>query len=269
MTLNLACQEHEVPGDTLEAKWELLAEVGFHGIELHGHDQAFADRLPELQRAVAAGVPLPSVCLISEQFIGDFDAEVRAEAVANMKTLLSVIAQVGGRGAITPAAFGRFSAALPPFTPPVAIEDSRKWLAECLAELGEHAGREGVKVFLEPLNRYEDHLLNTLSQAVELIEEVGSPHIQVMADLFHMNIDEDSMAGALRDAAPHLGHVHLADSNRAHPGTGHTDFAPIVAALEEIGFDGFLAMECGIRGDRRAGLAQVAGVINGTRAAAA
>lgn len=266
--LKLLVQEHEVPGKTLEEKWDLLQEVGFHGIELHGKDQAFGERLPELQRAAAAGVPLPSVCLITERFIGDWDADQRTRAVANMKTLLSTIAAVGGKGAITPAAFGMFSKALPPFRSPRSAEEDRKVLLEALAELGEHAGREGVEVFLEPLNRYEDHMLNKLHQAVSLIEELGSPHVKVMADTFHMNIEEDDIPASLRATGALLGHVHLADSQRSHPGSGHTDFASIAATLRELEFDGYLAMECGIRGDKKDSLAQVSAIFNGGSATA-
>ena len=261
--LRLLVQEHEIPGGSLEEKWELLQEVGFHGIELHGRDQQFAERLPELRQAAAAGVPMPSVCLISEQFIGDWDAGVRKDAVANMKTLLSTIAAVGGTGAITPAAFGLFSKALPPFKAPRTVEEDRAVLLEALAELGEHAGREGVAVYLEPLNRYEDHMLNKLHQAVSLIEELGSPHVKVMADTFHMNIEEDDIPASLRATGVLLGHVHLADSQRSHPGSGHTDFASIAAALRELSFDGCLAMECGIRGDKKESLKQASALFNG------
>jgi sugar phosphate isomerase/epimerase len=260
MRLKLACQEHLVPGDTLEAKWEVLAQAGFAGIELHGRDQAFPERLPELQRAKRAGVPLPSVCLISDHFIGDFDAERRRDAIENMKGLLTTIAAVGGEGAVTPAAFGLASRALPPFAVPRSPEEDREVLLVGLAELAEHARAEGVLIYLEPLNRYEDHMLNRVEQAAELAAAVGSDHIKVLGDLFHMGIEEDDSAAAIRAAGPALAHVHLADSGRAHPGTGQFDYAPIVAALHEIGFDGHLAMECGIRGDVPAALAQVAAI---------
>lgn len=260
--LKLLVQEHEIPGRTLEEKWELLQEVGFHGIELHGNDGRFGPRLPELERAVAAGVPLPTVCLISERFIGDWDADARRGAVANMKILLSTIAAVGGTGAITPAAFGLFSKALPPFKSPRSVEDDRKVLLECLAELSDHAAAEGVQVYLEPLNRYEDHMLNKLHQAVSLIEELGSDHVKVMADTFHMNIEEDDMAASLTRTGALLGHLHLADSQRSHPGSGHTDFASIAAALRAMDYDGHLAMECGIRGDKKESLRQVAALFN-------
>jgi sugar phosphate isomerase/epimerase len=73
-----------------------------------------------------------------------------------------------------------------------------------------------------------------------------------------MNIEEDDFTESIRRADGYLAHVHLADSNRAHPGAGHTDFAPILGALGEIGFDGYLAMECAIRGDAETVLSQVA-----------
>jgi sugar phosphate isomerase/epimerase len=179
-----------------------------------------------------------SVCLISDRFIGDFDAEIRREATDHMKDLLSGIAELGGTGAVTPAAYGLASKRLPPFTVPRTEEEDRRVLLEALEELGEHAEREGTLVLLEPLNRYEDHMLNRVDQAVELCEAVGRPSVKVMGDLFHMNIEEG-----------HLAHVHLADSSRLQPGTAHADFADAFGALRDIGFEGFMAMECGIRGN--------------------
>ncbi len=262
--IGLACQEHLVPGETLEEKWRLLSSWGYDGIELHGHgDMAFARRRPELRRAREAGVELPTVCVIMDHFIGDFDAERRRDAMANMRSLLSTIAEVGGRGAITPASFGMASRALPPFRIPRSPDEDRRVLLEGLRELGEHAGELGVTVLLEPLNRYEDHMLNRLEQGAELCDELGLPSVRLMGDLFHMSIEEDDLAAAVRRFAPYLAHVHLADSNRAHPGAGHTDFTPIVAALEEVGFDGYLALECGIRGDAREVLPAVAERMHG------
>ena len=260
MSFRLTAQENLIPGDSLERKWEVLVEAGFSGIELHGHDRAFAERLPELERARDAGVVMPTVCIITDHFIGDFDADRRRDAVENAKALLTTIAAVGGEGAITPASFGMFSRALPPFAAPRSREEDREVLLAGLSELGEHAAREGVFVYLEPLNRFEDHMLNRVADAVELAAAVGSEHVKVMGDLFHMGIEEDDSAAAIRAAGDALRHIHLADNQRAHPGTGQLDYAPIVAALRATGYDGWLAMECGIRGDVPAALRQVAGI---------
>jgi sugar phosphate isomerase/epimerase len=262
--VRLACQEHLIPGDTLEQKWQLLGAAGFDGIELHGRGGfAFEGRLSELRRARSAGVPMPTVCVIMDHFIGDFDAARRRDAIANMKSLLSTIAEVGGEGAITPASFGMHSNALPPFRSPRSPEQDREVLLEGLEELGRHASSEGVLLYLEPLNRYEDHMLNRLAQASELCDQAAQESIKVMADLFHMNLEEDGIAEAIREWGALVGHVHLADSGRAHPGTGHIDFAAALAALNDVGFTGVMAMECSIRGDPRQVLPDVARRLRG------
>jgi sugar phosphate isomerase/epimerase len=258
--VKLACQEQLIPGDTLEEKWQLVSRAGFDGIELLGRgDGAFERRLAELRAARDAGVVLSSVCVAMDHFIGDFDAERRRDAIEQMKTLLSVIGEVGGVGAITPAAFAQWSNALPPWEPPprTSAED-RDVLVEALTDLGEHAARDGVSVFFEPLNRYEDHMVNTLDEAAEIVRAVGLPSVTVMADTFHMSIEEDDLGASVRSTGELIGHVQLGDSGRLQPGVGHLDWAPLMEAFRAIGYDGWLAMECGIRGDREAALPRVA-----------
>src|SRR5215210_2378453 len=247
--MKLACQEHILPGEGILEKWEFASSAGFDGIELRGTED-WLERLDELRSAREQGVVFSSVCLISDRFIGDFDAGRRREAVEHMKRLLSGIAELGGIGAVTLAAFGLASKRLPPFEVPRTEEEDRRVLLKALKELGEHAESEGTLVLLEPLNRYEDHMLNRVEQAVELCQTVGRP-IKVMGDLFHMNIEEDDLGEAIRRAEGHLVHVHLADSNRLQPGSGHTDFIGVFDALSGIGFGGYMAMECGIRCDAR------------------
>ncbi len=254
--MRLACQEQLLPGDSILEKWEFASSAGFDGIELRG-TRDWRERLAGLKAARERGVVFSSVCLIDDRFIGDFDAERRREAVEHMKWLLSGIAELGGVGAITPAAYGLASRRLPPFEVPRTEEEDRRVLLDALEELGEHADREGVLVLLEPLNRYEDHMLNRLEGAVELSRAAERGSVRVMGDLFHMNIEEDDPAGSIRRADEYLAHVHLADSNRLQPGAGHSDFAPIFGALRDIGFDGYLAMECGIRGEAETALPEV------------
>jgi sugar phosphate isomerase/epimerase len=257
--MRLSCQEHLIPGRDLIEKWDLIRAAGYDGIELHGHgDFAFRGRLEELRAARSAGAVLPTVCVIMDHFIGDFDEARRGDAIENMKSLLSVIADIEGTGAITPASYGMFSRRLPPYEPPRNEEADRRVLLAALAELGEHAEREGVLLFLEPLNRYEDHMVNRLEQAVSLCAEAGSPALKVMGDTFHMNIEEDDPPAAIRKTASDLAHIHLSDSNRAHPGSGHFDFHSVLAALKETGFDGYMALECAIRGEPESVLAEVA-----------
>jgi sugar phosphate isomerase/epimerase len=254
--VKLSCQEHLLPGDSIIEKWEFAATAGFDGIELRG-TRDWRERLDYLGAARDRGAVFSSVCLIDDRFIGDLDPDRRREAVEHMKDLLSGIGELGGVGAITPAAFGQTSRALPPFKAPRTPDEDRRVLLEGLEELGEHAGNVGTLVLLEPLNRYEDHMLNRLDQGVELAAVSGSAAVRVMGDLFHMNIEEDDLGESIRRASDYLAHVHLADSNRAHPGAGHTDFAPAFGALREIGFDGYMAMECAVRGNARMELPRV------------
>jgi sugar phosphate isomerase/epimerase len=254
--VRLACQEHILPGDGILEKWAFAASAGFDGIELRGTED-WRERLDELRAVREQGVVFSSVCLISDRFIGDFDADRRREAVEHMKHLLSGIAELGGTGAVTPAAYGLASRRLPPFEVPRTEEEDRRVLLDALEELGELAEREGTLVLLEPLNRYEDHMLNRVEQAAELCEAVGRPSVKVMGDLFHMNIEEDDPGETIKQADDYLAHVHLADSNRVQPGAGHTNFARAFEALRSVGFEGYMAMECGIRGDAREVLPEV------------
>ena len=254
--MRLACQEHILPGDDILEKWEFASSAGFDGIELRGTED-WRERLDELRAAREQGVVFSSVCLISDRFVGDFDPDRRREAIEHMKHLLSGIAELGGTGAVTPAAYGLASRRLPPFEVPRTEEEDRRVLLEGLEELGEHAESEGTLVLLEPLNRYEDHMLNRVEQATELCEAVGRRSVKVMGDLFHMNIEEDDLGASIRQAEAHIAHVHLADSNRLQPGVGHTDFAGAFEALRGIDFGGYMAMECGIRGDAGEALPKV------------
>jgi sugar phosphate isomerase/epimerase len=252
--MKLSCQEQLLPGTSLEEKFEFASRAGFAGIELRARgDGQFAARLSELRAAARAGVVMPTVCPETDHFIGDFDADRRRDAVVQLRSQLSVIAELGGEGVLTPASWGMFSLRLPPFTPPRDPREDRKVLLEALLELAEHAAGEGVWLALEPINRYEDYMVNRLDQAVDLAEEVerelGLDSVRVCADLFHMNIEEDDLAEAILAAGPRIAHVHVDDTNRLQPGTGHMDFAAVLDALRAVGYDGWLALECRLRGD--------------------
>jgi sugar phosphate isomerase/epimerase len=147
MIPRLAVQEHLIAGGSLLEKWERAQKLGFEAIELRGGGGAdFLQRLPELRQASKAGVVLPTVCTITDRFIGDIDPGRRDKALQGMKTLLSAIAELGGRGAITPAAFGRHSNVLPVFGSRRDPHEDRLVLLEMLSRLGDHARAEGVLV---------------------------------------------------------------------------------------------------------------------------
>ncbi|WP_435006706.1 TIM barrel protein [Tundrisphaera lichenicola] len=117
------------------------------------------------------------------------------------------------------------------------------YLADALEDLGEHARQYGVPLIYEPLNRYETDLANTLDAGLKILRSLSTANVTLLADLFHMNIEEFNVADSLRAAGKHIGHVHFVDSNRRAAGFGHTDFAPIAQALHEVGFRGYASAE--------------------------
>jgi sugar phosphate isomerase/epimerase len=117
------------------------------------------------------------------------------------------------------------------------------YLADALEELGEHAQQYEVPLIFEPLNRYETDMINTVEGGLTLLRSLSTRNVVLLADLFHMNIEETDVAAAIR-AGGWVGHVHFADSNRRPVGLGHTDLAPVVAALHDIGYDGYVSAEC-------------------------
>jgi sugar phosphate isomerase/epimerase len=263
--VNLTCQEQLLPGRDPAGEVGRRPRVRLRGIELRGQGgHRIRERLPELRAARRAGVVLPTVCVEMLHFIGDFDGERRRDAIANVATMLSVIAELGGTAAMTPASYGMFSRRLPPFEPPARRGGRpRRAARRARASWASTPAREGVAVLLEPLNRYEDHMVNRLEQAVELAEATGLAAVGVVADSYHMNIEETHPSEALRAAGHRLVHVQVSDSNRLEPGAGHLDWSGFVGALRDAGYTGDLAAECRLSGPADQVLPKAAAVLRG------
>ena len=245
--MKLACQEGMTPGKTLREKFDNLERWGYEGMEFGG--RGLAGRVKEISRTAARSAVKP--CTICAGYGGcllDPDPGQRAQAVAEIKDLLSVGADLGVVGLIVVPLFGRPRMPdLSPLADPYKLE--HQVFQRVLDELAEHAGKVKCAVLLEPLNRYEAHFLKRLEQAVPYARRVNTPYVKIMADFFHMSIEEADIAKSIAKAGKWIAHVHLADSNRWLPGHGHTDFAPGFAALKAARFRNYMALECGIPGD--------------------
>jgi sugar phosphate isomerase/epimerase len=112
-------------------------------------------------------------------------------------------------------------------------------LRDCIAT----ASTYGVRMALEPLNRYETDLVHTVDEGIELIQEIGSPFLGLLLDTFHMNIEEASIEDSIIRAGKSIFHFHVADSNRMYPGSGHLNFASILQALRSAGYQGWISGE--------------------------
>lgn len=249
--MKLAIQHHLVPGDSLTEKFERAAAFGFDGVELAawGLPKPFAEEHEAIEAAKrASGLPVASFCTMRDDDFVHPDPEERTKRFDRLVALLRFADAVEAAGIIGL-----------PIRQPLTMPDLSPWAdtRQVTTELAVRilanaiAATEGVtaKIFLEPLNRYETKYLNTVGHGAELCRAVGSPRLRIMADLYHMNIEEADLATSLTKAGDLVGHVHLADSNRWLPGHGHTNFVRPMRALHKAGFAGWFALECMITGD--------------------
>ncbi len=150
----------------------------------------------------------------------------------------SIIDLAGSLGA--PAIIGSMQGR---WTDEVDRDTATGYLADALEALGADAAAHGVPLIYEPLNRYETNLVNTIEAGVALLKTLSTRNVVLLADLFHMNIEERDLAAAIHAGQGHIGHVHFVDSNRRPAGCGHTNFGPIAHALAEIDYHGYASAE--------------------------
>jgi len=125
----------------------------------------------------------------------------------------------------------------------VSLEQARAWVAEALEDLGEHAASHRQPLLFEFLNRYETNLFNRWNQPRKFLRGLKCMNVKMLADLFHMNIEEADLADAIIAGGDLIGHVHFADSNRQAVGFGHTMVGPAIDALRRINYKGYLSAE--------------------------
>jgi sugar phosphate isomerase/epimerase len=243
VTVSLVAQARGGPfvfWDDLPAACARASELGFDAIEIFAPNaQAVPDEVlrPLLERhqLKLAAVGTGGGWVVHKWTLTHVDPEVRAKARQFIREIIDWGARFGAP-AILGSMQGRFEGG-------VSREQAVAWLTEALNDLGEHAQQRGVPFLYEFLNRYETNLFNRVADSVDLLRTLQTGNVKLLADLFHMNIEEVSIAGALQRGGSHIGHVHFVDSNRRAAGCGHTDFGPVAEALKRIGFDGYVSAE--------------------------
>ena len=224
----------------LEAAARTAAELGFDAIEIFAPSPDAVDGsklrglLDELKLEVAA-VGTGAGMVIHGLNLTDPDPAQRRKAADFIRKIIDFGAEYNAP-AIIGSMQGKWGSELDHAT-------ALGLLAAALNELGAHAGAKNVALIYEPLNRYETNLVNTIAVGVELMKSLDVNNVKLLADIFHMNIEEANIADAIRAGEGFIGHVHFVDSNRRAAGMGHLDFAPIVAALKETGYDGYISAE--------------------------
>ena len=255
--MQVSIREAMIPRETLADKVTWLESVGLDAVELH--TGSLSHTADELRQAFAASPIVVSAVEGARGLLGPDPAE-RAAVKQTLRERLTLAGALGAVGVLLVPQWGR-APALPDLSPLASGADlERDLLLALLRELAPDARAAGVSLFLEPLNRYEAYLVNRLEQGAAIAAAVG-PEIGVMADFYHMNIEEADIAASIRANGNHLVYVHVADSNRLQPGRGHLDFRPGFRALKEIGYDGVLAIECRIDGPYDDGVREAAAFI--------
>lgn len=227
--------------DDLAAGCEKAAKLGFDAVEIFAPsaDALSTDRVRPLldrHRLKLAGVGTGAGWVIHKLTLTSPDASIRTRAREFIRSIIDAGGKLGAP-TVVGSMQGRWGES-------VTRETAMAWLTDALDDLGEHAARHGVPLIYEPLNRYETNMVSTQADGVSLLRSLKTKNVKLLADLFHMNIEESDVAASIRASAGAIGHVHLADSNRRPAGNGHTDFAPIAAALRDIGYAGYVSAEC-------------------------
>ena len=225
-------------GEDVAVSIDRLARLGYDAVEVEGEPQMHdARRVRKL--AEDAGLKIDSVCpnFTERRDLSHPDPEVRSDAIAYLRGIAEFAAEVGApRFIVAPTAYARVAPVADPL-------DEWLWAVEGIRTAGDHASSLGVGLTLECWNRYGTYMLNRLEEGVRMWGETGLRNGGIMADTFHMNIEERSISGAILATGDLLNHVHLSESNRLAPGLGHIDFAEVLRALAEVGYDGSLAFE--------------------------
>ncbi|HEY3410027.1 MAG TPA: sugar phosphate isomerase/epimerase family protein, partial [Propionicimonas sp.] len=168
------------------------------------------------------------------------DAHIRQLGIDYLRHCIDVAATVGSPLVSGPmyATTGQARLLEPP-------ERQAQWdrAVRSLSQVAAYARDAGVALAIEPLNRFETDLINTVDQGLALCTDIGAGNVGLMLDTFHMNIEEKSLPAAIRRAGNMLFNVQAAENDRGIPGTGHTDWDGVFAALEEINYQGTIVVE--------------------------
>jgi D-psicose/D-tagatose/L-ribulose 3-epimerase len=220
------------------------AALGFEAFEVNAGTIA---RLGKQERrrlkdaGIAAGLSL-SCCvgLPSSSDIASSSASTRAQGIAHLGRIADAMVDCG---------IDRLSGIIYSCWPGAmegreeTRDEARGWSIASMREAIKKAEDQGLLYAVEVVNRFEQFLLNTADEAVSYVQQVGSPNLRILLDTYHMNIEEDTFAGAIRTAGGHLGHFHIGENNRKPPGRGHIPWSEIGSSLKSVGYQGWVVME--------------------------
>jgi len=246
--MKLGTQDKDFFPENILEKFQMVKDMGFDCFEADG--KVLVEHRDEIKQAIQkTGVRVSTACGGYRGWIGDFIEERRVNGVEDLKEIIKALHQTGGTGVVVPAAWGMFTYRLPPMVSPRSTKGDRKAIMDSLQELEKTAKEYHIYLYLEPLNRYQDHMMNTLEDACSIIKEGEFEMVKITADFYHMAIEEDDISESLVRYKDYIGHIHIAENHRYQPGTGSIDFERHIRTLQAIGYEEAVVNEGRIRGD--------------------
>lgn len=238
-------RDWEATPEELSERVRRASDIGFDVLEIHCDallDWDADERAAFRERAEEFGVELTFVTTLTEEAdVSSHDADVRERGVDRLTTAIETVDEMGGQylGGIT---YGAWNPSFDGGLEEKAERVDRS--VEIWRDVSAVAEDHGVIATVEVVNRFEQFMLNTAEEARSFVNRVDSPNLQIMLDTFHMNIEEDDMAEAIRTAGDRLGHFHVGENNRRPPkADGNMPWSEIGGALDEVDFDGPVVME--------------------------
>jgi sugar phosphate isomerase/epimerase len=244
--LKLSFQEGVAPGKTLTEKLDLMEKLGVVGFEPGGG--GLENRVTEIKDALKGrNIKVSAICAGFKGFLLSTDQAVIDLCLSTMKTIIAAAGEIGSTGVILVPAFNGQQPCLP------HTQETRNFLGEQLAILGNYAVEHGTTVILEPLNRNEAFFLRQVADAASICRDINNPGVRCMGDFWHMTHEETSDMGAFISAGEYLQHVHIASrKRRSMPSEdGEADnYVEGFKGLKMLGYDKYVSYECGCQGDR-------------------
>nr|WP_301950658.1 sugar phosphate isomerase/epimerase [Bacillus sp. V59.32b] len=224
--------------ETLEESLKRLKKYGYDGVELAGEPDSINLEITK-KLLQEYNMKCSSICGIfnPERDLSSSNEKIRNNAVQYVKKSIDLAKSLGASTLIVvPTCVGKVS-------PETDLEEEWNNAVSSVKEAGIYAKENGITIAIEALNRYETYLVSNLTLALRFVEEVDVESVKMMADLFHMSLEERDMKDALIKIKPYLAHVHIADNTREAAGLGQTDFKPILSFLKNIKYSGYITME--------------------------
>ncbi|MFQ5821692.1 MAG: TIM barrel protein [Candidatus Heimdallarchaeota archaeon] len=237
--LKFAVSQWIYGGEPVEESMERLAKYRYTGIEIMGEPKKVdVKKTKELLESYELEAPSVAGIWPPERDLINADEKVRRATLQYIKDCVKMIAELGG------CVFSGFIPSGVMKMEPMASEGEEwQWAVEGTRKAARYAANFGVKLGIEPINRFETYFINRADQALKLLEDVNMNNVGIVLDNFHLNIEEPSTINAIKKVGKHLINFHVADNNRMPPGQGQSDWKAITATLREIRYDGYLVME--------------------------